>query len=78
MLMKREEHKIIAAKMDAHLDATTDAIDKLQESTVQGFSDAFSEFSDSLQDDSGSLLQASKHFPKCMVCVCVCARSYSK
>ncbi|CAJ1373718.1 unnamed protein product [Effrenium voratum] len=48
--LNHEEHKIIAAKMDAHLDATTDAIDKLQESTVQGFSDAFSEFSDSLQD----------------------------
>ena len=65
MFMKREEHKVIAQKMDAHLDATTDAIDKLQESTVQGFSDAFSEFSDSLQDadsGSGSLLQARENF----------------
>ncbi|CAE7669417.1 unnamed protein product, partial [Symbiodinium pilosum] len=57
--LTHEEHKVIAEKMDAHLDATSDAIDKLKESTVQGFHDAFNEFTEAMasEDQDASLVQ---------------------
>lgn len=53
--LTHEEHKVLAEKIDGvnkDLAATSDAMKDLQQSTVQGFSDAFNEFADSLTDNS--------------------------
>eukprot|EP00913_Durusdinium_trenchii_P021579 g20277.t1 len=40
------EHKVLAATMNAHLQATSNAIDNLKAETQQGFHDAFNEFAE--------------------------------
>eukprot|EP00439_Symbiodinium_sp_Y106_P036071 s752_g4.t1 len=56
--LTHEEHKVLAEKIDGvntNLAATSDAIDKLEESTRRRFSDAFDEFADALTESRGNL-----------------------
>lgn len=53
--LTHEEHKVLAEKIDGvntNLAATSDAIDKLEESTRRRFSDAFDEFADALTESN--------------------------
>ncbi|CAK9100382.1 Uncharacterized protein SCF082_LOCUS46983 [Durusdinium trenchii] len=56
--LTHEEHKVLAATMNAHLQATSNAIDNLKAETQQGFHDAFNEFADTLSQED--LLELSK------------------
>ncbi|CAE7392028.1 cugbp1-b [Symbiodinium natans] len=60
--LTHEEHKVLAEKIDGvntNIERTGGAIDRLQESTMKGFDDAFSEFADSLAESS--LLDVNLH-----------------